>query len=257
MTEIEEILKKLGLSDAEIRVFLALSEHGSLSAQEITKHARCKRPTAYYAIRQLMERGLAHKLGNQGIERFQAESGEALLMMIEMERENISALESEVKKILPSIGSSKKTPEGKPRVIFHEGTRAMKQAIMETLYCRGGHIDCLAPADNFFWQIGQEFSSEYIAERVRRNITTRNMWEKPLEPKILLQSYSGRAQVRVLPKTMHGHFRTTVFIYDETVMYISSVASGYVLVVHSKEHLELMLALYDTIWNVSEPVKLP
>ena len=252
-----EILRKLGLSDAETRIYLALTAHGSLSASELAKHARCKRPTAYYALRQLLERGLVHKMGVPGVERFQAEAPESLLRLLELKRQDIAALETDVKGLLPSLVPSAGAREGKPSVVFHEGPQAMQQAIMETLYCRGKHIDTIAPADNFFWQIGQEFSAQYIAERVRRKITTRNLWEKPLEPVSLLRSYAGLSKVRVLPPTMRGHFRTTVFLYDETVMYISSVGSGYVLTVRSKEHAELMRAMYETLWNASEPVEIP
>src|SRR3989338_5748853 len=120
MENISKILKKLGLSDAEIHVFVALSEYGSLSAQEITKHARCKRPTAYYALRQLLERGLIHKLGIHGTERFQAEAPETLLQLLEMKREDLSSLEMNIKEILPSLGISKKQKEAKHSVIFHE-----------------------------------------------------------------------------------------------------------------------------------------
>lgn len=248
------LLKRLGLSDAESRIYLTLVAHGALTASELTKLTHGKRPTVYYAIRQLLERGIIHKLGAPGVERFQAQPADKLLTLITLRQQELEALTKEVKTALPSLVPNKVPHEGKPVVQFYEGKEAMKQAVMETLYCRGRHIDSIAPSDNFFWQIGQAFSASYIAERVARKITTRNLWEKPLEPEILLRSYKGLSEVRLLPKPMHDAFRTTVFLYDDTVMYISSLKTGYVLVVKSREHHELMLATYNALWETSKPV---
>jgi hypothetical protein len=125
---------------------------------------------------------------------------------------------------------------------------------METLYAKSRHIDSLAPKDNFFWQVGQTFSKKYISERVARNITTRNLWEQSLKPDIMVQSYKGKSDVRILPPSMHGRYRTTMFLFDDKVMYISSLKSGYVLLVQSKEHHELMSAIYEGLWQISKTV---
>jgi len=248
----KNILKQLGLSEAEIKIYLALTARGALTASELTKAAHLKRPTAYYALRSLREHGLI-KAGNAaGVERFQAEPPQHLEAMVAVREKELSALAEEVRGIIPELLKHKAIDSGLPAVSFYEGEEAMKQAIMETVYCRGRHIDSIAPSDNFFWQVGQAFSAGYIAERVARKITTRNLWEKPLEPRIMTRSYEGISQVKILPKEMIGKFRSTVFLYDDTVMYISSKDNGYVLVVKSAEHYEMMKAIYETLWAIAK-----
>ncbi len=251
MQNAQGILKELGLSEAETKLYLALQSAGAQTAGELAKRTKAKRPTIYYALRQLEERGLIHKVGSLGVERFQAERGDKLLTVLTLRRQKIDALEAEVHTLIPVLEKRSTQPEAKPAILFYEGEEAMKQAIMDTLYCRDGHIDSIAPGDNFFWQIGQVFSKPYIDERVQRGITTRNLWERPLEPAIMLKSYSGLSHVRILPEAMHAKFRTTVFLYDDVVMYISSLDSGYVLLVRSKEHHELMKAIYEALWLAS------
>ena len=250
------VLKNLGLSEAEIKVFLSLHQGGSLTASELTRLTKTKRPTVYYALRQLEDRGLIHKVGSLGVERFQAEAPDKLLTLLTLQRQALDALEVDVQELVPTLTVSTKAPEGKPTVLFYEGEAAVKQAIMDTLYCRDRHIDSLAPDDNFFWQVSRAFSNAYIDKRVARRITTRNLWEKTLEPTIMVRQYAGLSQVRILPADMHGKFRTTVFLYDDAVMYISSLASGYALVVRSKEHHELMKSMYEALWQVSKEVKI-
>ncbi|MCX6780844.1 MAG: helix-turn-helix domain-containing protein [Candidatus Magasanikbacteria bacterium] len=248
------ILVQLGLSDSEVELYLTLVERGALTPRELTTITKAKRPTVYYALRQLMDRGLVTKRGAQSSERFQAEPPEALITMVTLRQQELVTLAEQVNEIIPALKKNKIAHEGAPGVQYYEGKEAMKRAIMDTLYCRKEHIDSIAPADNFFWQIGQEFSAQYIKERVARHITTRNLWEEPLEPRILLQSYKGLSEVRIMPKEMLGNFKTTVFIYDKEVMYISSVAAGFVLVVKSQEHHDLMLAMYNALWAAGKSV---
>jgi DNA-binding transcriptional ArsR family regulator len=226
-----------------------------MTASELTKAAHLKRPTAYYALRSLKEHGLIKAGATPGVERFQAEPPQALEAMVALRGKELAALAVDVHGIIPELLKKKVTDSGLPAVSFYEGEEAMKQAIMETVYCRGKHIDSIAPSDNFFWQVGQAFSAGYINERVARKISTRNLWEKPLTPEIMTRSYAGISQVRILPKPMIGKFRSTVFLYDDTVMYISSKDNGYVLVVKSAEHFEMMHAIYETLWVTADATK--
>ena len=253
MADAQAILKKLGLSDSEINIYLALATGGSMSASELTRATQTKRPTAYYALRQLLDRGLVHKSGNPGVERFQAEKPEQLLRMITLREQELKSLEKEVQSILPSLKKSSGPGEGLPAVSFYEGVRAMKQIIMETVYCRSGRIDYLTPHDNFFWQVEQAFSANYVQDRARRRIKTRHLWEQPLDKKVVRQSYAEeQSEIRLLPESMKGRFRSTVLLYDDKVMYVSSKKSGYVLLVKSIEHHELMKAIYDQLWETSK-----
>lgn len=251
MKNTREILKKIGLSKSEVDLYLAMLSQGALQPSELIRLTGDKRPTVYYALRQLEARGLVHKVPSHGLQRFQADPPEQLLSMLKLRQEELAAMMDEVEGCLPELKKNEPQHEGVPVVSFYQGEQAMKQVVLETLYCRSGHIDILTPKDNFFWQVGQTFSQKYIDERVARKITTRNLWEEPLRPEILTRSYQGLSEVRLLPKVMHGNFRSTLFLYDDKVMYISSLKGGTILLVQSKEHHELMQAMYDGLWVTS------
>ncbi len=246
------LLYKLGLSESEATLYLKLIEDGALTAAELTKATQSKRPTVYYALRQLSDRGLVQKSGVPGVERFQAEAPEKLVTILKLREQELQALEEELRMMIPQMVPSSVAREGVPSVSFYEGEAAMKQAIMETLYCRSRHIDTLTPQDNFFWQTkDQVFADRYVMERKNRKITTRHLWEALLTPANMTRFFPPQAQIRILPKTMHGAFRTSVFLYDDKVMYVSSQKSGYVLVVKSKEHHELMSSIYNSLWEAA------
>lgn len=248
----KEFLANLGLSDSEIQLYLAMTSRGALRAAELVQITGGKRPTVYYALRQLLDRGLVRHLATQGAKRFQAEPPEKLLTLLDLRTEELRDLKERARDMLPRFAANKIAHEGLPSVNYFEGKQAMKQIVMETLYCKSKHIDTIAPKDNFFWQIGQTFSQRYINERVHRGITTRNLWEEPLKPELMLKSYKGLSEVRILPKIMYDKFRTTIFLYDDKVMYISSIENAYVLLVQSQEHHECLKAMYEGLWAASD-----
>lgn len=254
MKQAKDILAELGLSDSEIQLYVAMVKGGALTARELMRDTGAKRPTVYYALRQLQERGLVTKAGSVGVERFQAEDPHTLTNLISFRKQKLERIESDLSEVIPLLRLGGDPHEGMPGVHFFEGDTAVKQIITETLYGRDRHIDSLAPSDNFFWQIGQEFSADYIAQRVRKKISTRNLWEEPLEPAIMLKSYKGLSQVRILPEVMRGRFKTTIFLYDDKALYIASKKAGYALLVKSKEHYETMKAMYDGLWEGSAKV---
>ncbi len=249
MQNSQGILARLGLADSEIKVFLAMTS-GSRTPRDIMKATRQKRPTVYYALGKLAERGLVRKTG-RGQERYAPEPPERLLTMLERQKEELGALEKEVAGLIPSLGAVSERLEH-PHVAFYEGSEAVKNVIMETLYCRDHHIDSIAPSDNFFWQVGGSFAANYVAERSRRKIRTRNLWESPIDPKrFRKEHYEGVSDIRVLPEIMHDRFATAIFIYDDKVLYISSAKNAYALLVTSREHYETMKALFDGLWSAS------
>ncbi len=247
MSDHRSLLLKLGLSETEATIYITLLAYGALTAQETLLRIGGKRPTVYYALRQLVSRGLVSNVASHGSHRFQAAPPSALVSLVGMKRQELESLGDELTHELPHFQIANGTSL-KPIITFVEGVAAMKQAVMDTLYIRSRHIDILTPKDNFFWQVGQPFAQSYIDERVQRKITTRNLWEESLKPELLTRSYQGLSTIRILPKAMHGTFASTVFIFDQTVMYISSIKAANILRVDSEEHASLMRSMFEGIW---------
>lgn len=245
----QAILTKLGLTDAEVDVYLALCG-GARRAQDIVRISQRSRPTVYYALSSLENRGLISKSGRDAVS-FQLESPNKLKLMLQAQRGELEGLQSHLEALIPTLDKS----EGKesPLVSFYEGTQAAKILISEALYCKSKHIDTIVPAENFFHELGKDFVREHVSLRNRYKVTTRSLWEREVEAETISQYYTGLSEIRILPEVMRDRFKTTVFLYDETVLYISSLKSSYCLQIRSAEHFAMMQALFDGIWHSAKP----
>jgi hypothetical protein len=155
--------------------------------------------------------------------------------------------------MIPVLETTASPKDQKPTVAFFEGVDAVKNVIMEMLYCKGKEIHSIVPKENFFWEIGQDFVELFVEERVRRSIKTKNLWEASISKELMKQYYDGLSQVRILPHVMHGHFKTTIFMYDDKTLYVSSKNNSYCVLMTSEEHTETMQACFDGLWGASHP----
>jgi sugar-specific transcriptional regulator TrmB len=252
MIEPRIILSQLELSEAEIDVYLAML-HGARAARDIVQITSRSRPTVYYALNSLEQRGLLSKTGLEEDQRFRVEPLERLQTIIHGRQAELKKTASEVDRLVRQFQQGSKG-DRRPQVSFYEGVAGVRNVIMETMYCHGRQIDSLVPTQNFFLQLEPAFVTRYVEMRHDMGVRTRSLWGAPIEPAIV-QQYYDISEIRMMPKTLGSRFRSTIFMYDHSVLYISSLASGYALLVSSAEHYELMQALYGTVWASSKPLK--
>ncbi|MES3005172.1 MAG: helix-turn-helix domain-containing protein [Patescibacteria group bacterium] len=252
MQEPKKYLSDLGLSDSEVVVYLAMVS-GVRTARDLVKVTRLKRPTVYYALGCLEKRGLTSKTGLAGDKNFALEPLQKLAVIANEKVLEVSKLEANIKEMIPGMASLVSTTKNKPVVAFYEGADAVKNTIMEMLYCKSKAIKSIVPKDNFFWQIGQDFVELFIEERKRRNIKTKNLWESPIDTKLIKQYYEGFSDIRILPSVMLGKFNTIIFVYDDKTLYVSSKNNSYCVLITSKEHADTMSAIFEGLWCGSTP----
>ena len=103
-------LRKLGLKEKEVSVYLAALELGFSSVQNIAKKAGLSRPTVYEIIKELIAKGLMKEVKRQGSvqgERtfFAAESPDNLLGLLRVQKREIEEKEREFIRIISALRS--------------------------------------------------------------------------------------------------------------------------------------------------------
>lgn len=244
-------LAQLGLSEAEIDVYLVMVK-GALAARDIVQVTGRSRPTVYYALTSLERRGFISKTGLEDDKRFRIEPLKRLKTVIDSKKAELDKLSNQADEFIDQF---KHTAPGdhKPQISFYEGVTAVKNIIMETVYCRSKHIDSLVPTNNFFWQLGPDFVLHYVEQRKKMKVNTKNLWGTTIDPAQIVKYYD-LAEIRMLPNGVGDSFESTIFMYDNSVLYISSLSSGYALLVKSGEHYRLMQTMYKNMWQSSKPL---
>ncbi len=251
MNQPELYLKKLGLTESEITVYLRMVA-GAQNARDLMKTTKMKRPTVYYALNSLLKRGLVSKSGKEGDSTFTLSPFERLIAIAREKEDEAVSLTEQIGEFIPSLVSASSSKIEKPAVSFFEGVDAVKHVVMDIMYTKNRRVDLIVPEKTFFWGFGEDFLRKYIEERRQRNIKTRNLWEMEIEPENFKKYFSDLSETRILPKIMKDKFQTTIFLFDDKTLYVSSFKNCYAILVASKEHNDTMSAIFAGLWDIAK-----
>ena len=128
---LEEIFKKIGLSEKMAKVYGVVLEFGSQTVQQIAQRVGIPRPTAYVHIESLTKKGLVSKIEKGGRVYFVAESPENLKRLIEKNLKEAAVASLEFRKNIPQLNILFEAAEEKPRIKFFEGKEGLLTMIKD------------------------------------------------------------------------------------------------------------------------------
>ncbi len=123
-------LRKLGLKEKEVNVYLAALELGFSSVQNIAKKAAISRPTVYEVIKELIRKGLMKEIKRQGLTQgertfFAAESPDNLLGLLRVQKREVEEKEREFVRIISAL-RAKYNIAGQSEIRSFEGKNEIK-----------------------------------------------------------------------------------------------------------------------------------
>lgn len=106
MKEIEILpleLRKLGLTEKEVQVYLSALKLGYSSVQKIAQDAKISRPTAYEIIKSLSKKDLLIETKSKSRRYFTAQSPDALLGILKRQKKELEEKEREFIRIIAAL----------------------------------------------------------------------------------------------------------------------------------------------------------
>ena len=252
MTQIQEILKKIGLTGTETTIYLTGLSYPTISVSELAKQTRIKRTTIYHALDTLMYKGLAAKKGSGSKLLFMMTKPENIKKKLDNDIELLQKQKEELDTIIPLLSQRQAAEELETKVSHFEGIEGIKLVVEEALYCKSRQWDILAPAKNFFSDFDKQYAKYFLETRKKREIKARSLWEKGLPRHILTSEEIKLRQPRFLPKAMHGRFKTVMILFDDKTALISSLKELSAILIQSQELHDTFSAIFEGLWLGSE-----
>ena len=129
----KEELRKLGLTENETNVYLALLELGSTNAGEVIKKTKLHRNIVYDNLDKLIEKGLVSFVTIKNIKHFEISSSKGFREFVEKEKEEILQKEKIVGKILPQIEKLRNSSKRKQEATIFKGKKGLKNILEEII----------------------------------------------------------------------------------------------------------------------------
>lgn len=130
---VQTTLKQLGLSDKEIRVYLALLHDGPSSVRTLATAAEVNRGTTYDILKTLIKRGLVSYYHQDTHQYFLAEDPEKLNGFLRDRIQELEESKHDVEKIIPELKSVYDRAEDKPVVKYYQGSKGVRTVLNDVL----------------------------------------------------------------------------------------------------------------------------
>ncbi len=125
-------LKKIGLTDKEVALYLTLIENGPLSVRELAKISGINRGTSYDVLKSLIEKGLVSYYDKTNKRQFNAESPSRLKDFYRTQVADLEKMNTQLDIIISQLQSHQQLPH-KPVTRFFEGDKGIKSILLDVL----------------------------------------------------------------------------------------------------------------------------
>ncbi len=230
-------LRKLGLAEKEVRVYLAALELGYTSVQEIAQKAQISRPTAYEIIESLEKKGLITQSKEKGKRYFAAQSPDHLLGILKRQKKELEEKEREFLRVIAAL-RTKYYLNDKKEIKVYSGKSGLEILLDDFLTTHSKEIYVLA-SDNKIWPSSQRESTYQKIKKRLGKIQVKEL--SPVKKKSPFPYLERKS-----PKQISSPFKETVIIYDKVII-LTSQKTG--LLIENKVVINLIKSFFLLIWK--------
>ena len=235
----KEVLRKIGLTDSEIDVYLDLVRHGQSLASEIASRVKISRTYVYDSIQNLIDKGLIVYVIKNNKRYFKALDVAKLLEYLDERKLDMEKQKQDIKKLISELKVFQKPTKEKPVVEIFEGKEGLK-TILNDIVKQGKDIVAWGATDRIKDYLPEWFLKRYIDAKAKKGVKTRQLYvkgEKTLEGKGYI--------LRAMPKEFSSPVtfgcyadRIIIFFWSETPLSIRIINKKIAL--SFKKHFEML-----------------
>ena len=238
-------LLKLGLSDEEIKIYLACLEINGGPVSVIARKAGVNRVSAYHTLENLLKKRLLSLYNRNGVKCFAPEAPEKLEELM-LEKVHLA------KALLPQLKSLAKVQGFRPKIRFYEGMDGIERVFNESLSSEGeilGYTNLKQVIDQI-----PVFFKDYTSKRLKKEIKSRYLSPNTVESvhaidPFLPKGFDPNLIEILLVNKAQFPFDNDILIFGNSVGIVSLNPDERLgLIVESPTLSQTMKAVFDLAW---------
>jgi len=238
----KQLLKEIGLTDTEIKVYLSLLSIGTTPAGRIVEQTGIHRKNLYDALNRLIDKGLVTFVIENKIRYFQPKDPENILRYLEEKKSRIAEKEDELKKELPELKQRFESLEPEIESEIYRGNEGIKTILKECLNYKEilfigatGDVETRLP---YFWP---HYNKKRQQLRCKwKLLLTYEARNKPI-------TKSKYYEYKILPKILSGF--NVIYIYGDYVANVLWLEKPIAFVIKHKVLANNYRKYFDYLWK--------
>jgi sugar-specific transcriptional regulator TrmB len=247
---IEEALRKVGLTQGEIKVYTSLLELGSSSTGKITKTSGISGSKVYEVLDRLIKKGLVSSTTKNNVKHFEAARPEKILDYLEEKKEEIEEEKKEIKNIIPEI-LEKYSSSPKTESKIYTGWEGMKTAtrdLIDTLKKGEEWVSMGLSQQPKSWEI---YFNNKQKERAKKGIIHRHLINEKYKDLVEKRKKLAHTEYRFLSEELE--MPTSTEIYANKVAIFILVKENPMVIIIENEHVaESYRKYFENVWKTAK-----
>lgn len=241
-------LTLLGLSDKEVKFFLASFKMGPASVNDIAKAAHLERSTAYLIVQELLEKGFIEEDFKEYGKKVFAAEPKKLLRLVAAKQRVLRRNELELEETLPQLQAIYQASEIRPKVKVFEGNQGLL-SVWEDILSQKQEILLWTNQETETLFFNETRHQQFIAERVKKGIPIKALAvNNKYGEALLTDDPSLLRQIKLLPK--ETNFSAETYIYGNKIAILDYKKDIIGIIIESEPIAASQKAIFDMTWNL-------
>lgn len=229
----EEPLKSFGLSENEVKVYLATLSLGTETADNISKKSRLLRTTTYEILKSLANKGLCSHVIKDKKRYFEVADPETLIRILEEKK-------SKLNEILPELIKLKETTVEKPIVEVYEGKEGLRTILDNLIRIENTEYKVIGNNGKFRDLLQNYYVESFINKRLKKNIFCKFIAEPGKETNALKktdkQSIRTTKEIKELTNA-----NAEIFLYADKIAIFTLIKDQPIGITIQEKNINLLL----------------
>ncbi|MDO8623285.1 MAG: helix-turn-helix domain-containing protein [archaeon] len=237
-----EILRKIGMSEGEIKVYGALLEIGVTSINNIHEKVGIDRRNIYDILNKLIEKGLVNYIDSNNRRIFKISNPNKILSYIEEKETTLEDIKKEMQKLIPDMQNIFESKKQEFQAMTYKGQEGIKAV-----------WDDMLNYDSIFW-IGSgmyvpdkfpAFFKDWDKRRKKKNVKSYHLFRHEKREVVDKKIFSNG---KFLPKEFSGN-PIAIAIYGDKVVNFLFGENLFAFVIESRELAESYKNYHKYLWD--------
>jgi len=236
-----KILEDLGLTQAEIKVYICLLEIGSSSAGKLLEKSGLQNSVIHRALNSLIEMGLIGFILEGKKRVYQASDPENFHNFIEDKKTRFDA-------ILPELKKKQNSAKESQEATIYRGARGVKEVYNKLISAKGNTYYTFGGGKRVTFDVmGELWWKSLHTKRIANGIQSKQIFDDTIKDFGLELSKRPLTEIRFLPQTFEQ--LTETIIIGDYVAIVIFTGNPYALLIKDKAVAESYLKTFNLMWK--------
>src|SRR3989344_4860325 len=251
--EKEELLRNIGLTKSESKVFIALLKIGDFTSKgKIVDESKIAPSKLYDILNKLIEKGLVSTIIKNNIKHFIAANPEKLLDYIANKKTQIAKEEKSIKQILPELRDIYASLKKKVIAEVFIGWKGMENVYSTSLESmkKSDKIYILGASEGSNQEKTKEFFLKYSQRAKQKGVSVNVIFNE--NAKSYVKSMEKELKIKLNKKFLFKTTPVEIAITNNITAIIILKEEPIITLIHDKETAESFVTYFNELWKIAK-----